>query len=131
MFSWHFRNDRIKEQEIHNFFSMGKDNRDYPENQEDTAMTLGEFIWDRLRYLAVLGIFAAAATVFLLATGTQWGILVILLLFGGKKIPELMRGLGKGVHSFKKGMQEAKEEMERPLDDEPAHKETPRGKDKD
>ena len=31
-------------------------------------------------------------------------IAVILLLFGGKKIPELMRGLGKGVRSFKDGM---------------------------
>lgn len=30
--------------------------------------------------------------------------LVILLLFGGKKIPEMMRGLGKGVRSFKDGM---------------------------
>lgn len=29
---------------------------------------------------------------------------VVLLLFGGKKIPELMRGLGKGVKSFKDGM---------------------------
>ena len=32
--------------------------------------------------------------------------LVILLLFGGKKIPELMKGLGKGVKSFKEGMNE-------------------------
>ena len=32
--------------------------------------------------------------------------LIILLLFGGKKIPELMRGLGKGVKSFKQGMNE-------------------------
>lgn len=32
--------------------------------------------------------------------------LVILLIFGGKKIPELMKGLGKGVKSFKDGMQE-------------------------
>ena len=31
-------------------------------------------------------------------------ILLILLLFGGKKIPELMKGLGKGVKSFKEGM---------------------------
>ena len=31
-------------------------------------------------------------------------VLVILLLFGGKKIPELMKGIGKGVHSFKDGM---------------------------
>lgn len=30
--------------------------------------------------------------------------LVVLLLFGGKKIPELMKGLGKGVKSFKDGM---------------------------
>ena len=29
---------------------------------------------------------------------------VVLLLFGGKKIPELMKGLGKGVKSFKEGM---------------------------
>lgn len=31
-------------------------------------------------------------------------ILVVLLFFGGKKIPELMKGLGKGVRSFKEGM---------------------------
>jgi sec-independent protein translocase protein TatA len=31
---------------------------------------------------------------------------VVLLLFGGKKIPELMKGLGKGVKSFKQGMNE-------------------------
>lgn len=40
--------------------------------------------------------------------------LVILLLFGGKKIPELMRGLGKGVKSFKDGLNdtEGKEKKE-------------------
>lgn len=32
--------------------------------------------------------------------------LVVLLLFGGAKIPELMKGLGKGVKSFKDGMKE-------------------------
>ena len=37
--------------------------------------------------------------------------LVIRLLFGGKKIPELMRGLGKGVKSFKQGMKEVEGEM--------------------
>ena len=31
-------------------------------------------------------------------------VLVVLLLFGGKKIPELMKGVGKGVESFKDGM---------------------------
>ena len=44
-----------------------------------------------------------------LPSGSEWIIiaLVILLLFGGKKIPELMRGLGKGVKSFKEGVNEA------------------------
>ena len=32
--------------------------------------------------------------------------LIILLLFGGKKIPEMMKGMGKGVKSFKEGMKE-------------------------
>lgn len=36
--------------------------------------------------------------------------LIILLLFGGKKIPELMKGLGKGVKSFKDGLNSADEE---------------------
>lgn len=39
-------------------------------------------------------------------------LLVILLLFGGKKIPELMKGLGKGVKSFKEGMKEVEKEIE-------------------
>jgi sec-independent protein translocase protein TatA len=37
--------------------------------------------------------------------------LVVLLLFGGKKIPELMKGLGKGVKSFKDGMKEVDDEV--------------------
>ena len=38
--------------------------------------------------------------------------LVILLLFGGKKIPELMHGLGKGMKSFKEGMNEVEKQIE-------------------
>jgi len=38
-------------------------------------------------------------------------VLVVLLLFGGKKIPELMKGLGKGVKSFKEGMNEVEKEL--------------------
>ena len=38
-------------------------------------------------------------------------VLVIILLFGGKKIPELMKGLGKGVKSFKQGMSEVEKEI--------------------
>ena len=44
-------------------------------------------------------------------------VLVILLLFGGRKIPELMRGLGKGVKSFKQGMNEVEDELKKPFDD--------------
>ena len=60
-------------------------------------------------------------------SGSEWIIilLVILLLFGGKKIPELMRGLGKGVKSFKEGVNEAKEEINKAKEeiDEPENKE--------
>lgn len=38
-------------------------------------------------------------------------VLVILLVFGGKKIPELMHGLGKGMKSFKQGMKEVEDEL--------------------
>lgn len=38
--------------------------------------------------------------------------LVVLLFFGGKKIPELMKGLGKGVRSFKDGMKEIEKDVE-------------------
>ena len=37
-------------------------------------------------------------------------VLIVLLLFGGRKIPELMKGLGKGVKSFKEGMNEVTKE---------------------
>ena len=47
--------------------------------------------------------------------GMEWILIavVVLLLFGGKKIPELMKGLGKGISEFKKG----KKEIEKDLDD--------------
>lgn len=38
--------------------------------------------------------------------------LVVLLFFGGRKIPELMKGLGKGIRSFKDGMKEIDKDME-------------------
>lgn len=46
-------------------------------------------------------------------------VVVILLLFGGKKIPELMKGLGKGVKSFKEGVNEVEKEIQ---DDKPDQK---------
>ena len=42
--------------------------------------------------------------------------LIVLLLFGGKKIPELMRGIGKGIRSFKEGMNDVKEEINKPVE---------------
>ncbi len=43
--------------------------------------------------------------------------LIVLLLFGGKKIPELMHGLGKGVKSFKSGMKDVEEEVKKSVDE--------------
>lgn len=42
--------------------------------------------------------------------------LVVLLFFGGKKIPELMKGLGKGVRSFKEGMNDIEKDIKETKD---------------
>ena len=60
-----------------------------------------------------------------LPSGSEWIIIaLVILLFGGKKIPELMRGLGKGVKSFKEGVNEAKDEINKAKEevDKPADK---------
>ncbi len=46
--------------------------------------------------------------------GTEWIIIVIavLILFGGKKIPEFMRGIGKGVREFNDAKNNVKQELE-------------------
>ena len=44
--------------------------------------------------------------------------LVVLLFFGGKKIPELMKGLGKGVRSFKDGMKEIETDIKEEVAEE-------------
>lgn len=46
--------------------------------------------------------------------------LVVLLLFGGKKIPELMRGIGKGVKSFKDGMNDIEKQINAEPEETPA-----------
>ena len=51
-------------------------------------------------------------------------VLIVLLLFGGKKIPELMKGMGKGVKMFKQGMNEIEEEVKRPSEDQPSQQPT-------
>lgn len=42
--------------------------------------------------------------------------LVVLLLFGGKKIPELMKGLGKGVRNFKDGLKDVEDQINSDVD---------------
>lgn len=49
---------------------------------------------------------------------------IALLLFGGKKLPELMRGLGKGVKEFKDGMHDIANPQEENTDQQPASTET-------
>lgn len=49
--------------------------------------------------------------------------IIVLLLFGGKKIPELMKGLGKGIRNFKEGVNDVKDEINKPIDSEKETKE--------
>ena len=49
-------------------------------------------------------------------------IFIIVLIFGAKKIPELMKGVGKGVKSFKEGMNEVEEQVNQADADKPAPK---------
>lgn len=51
-------------------------------------------------------------------------VMVILLLFGGKKIPELMRGLGKGIREFNDAKAQVKGELERGMHEMDLQKET-------
>ena len=57
---------------------------------------------------------------FLMVSGPQIAIIVVvvLLLFGGKKIPELMRGLGSGIKEFKNAAKEEEKEKEEKIDNE-------------
>ncbi|MGL4363775.1 MAG: Sec-independent protein translocase subunit TatA/TatB [Bacteroidales bacterium] len=42
--------------------------------------------------------------------------LAILLIFGGKKIPELMRGVGKGIRNFKEGLKDVEDDLKNDVD---------------
>ncbi len=54
--------------------------------------------------------------------------LIILLLFGGRKIPEIARGLGKGMREFRKGLDDVKDQINRPGDEEAEEKKSEPGK---
>jgi sec-independent protein translocase protein TatA len=45
-------------------------------------------------------------------------VVIILVLFGGTKIPQLMRGVGKGVSELRKGLDEGKRDLERAIHDD-------------
>jgi sec-independent protein translocase protein TatA len=46
-------------------------------------------------------------------------LIIVLVLFGAKKVPELMKGLGSGIKEFKKASREVQDEVQRAIDDEP------------
>ena len=46
-------------------------------------------------------------------------LVIVLVLFGAKKVPELMRGMGLGIKEFKKASREVQDEVERSLDEPP------------
>ncbi len=54
--------------------------------------------------------------------GSEWILIVlaVLILFGGRKIPEFMRGLGRGIREFKDAKDNVKKEIEDGMNDEPA-----------
>ncbi|RYF88114.1 MAG: twin-arginine translocase TatA/TatE family subunit [Chitinophagaceae bacterium] len=54
--------------------------------------------------------------------GSEWIliVLIILLLFGGKKIPELMRGIGRGMREFNDAKSTVKSEIEEGMKEKPA-----------
>jgi len=59
--------------------------------------------------------------------GSEWIliVLVVLLMFGGKKIPELMRGIGKGVREFNDAKHNVKSEIEQGMQDKNPKEATP------
>jgi sec-independent protein translocase protein TatA len=53
-------------------------------------------------------------------------LVVVLILFGAKKLPELARGLGTGIKEFKKATQDVQDDLHRALEDDPYHNPPPR-----
>ena len=69
----------------------------------------------------------SATLLFSMPGGSEWILLVliVLLIFGGKKIPELMRGVGKGIREFKDAKDKVNSEIEEGMNEKtPAKQET-------
>ena len=68
--------------------------------------------------------------IFLLGMLGGWEIagivVVVLVLFGARKVPELMGGLGKGIKEFKKASREVQDEIQQAIDQEPPSRPAPR-----
>ena len=58
---------------------------------------------------------------FVMPGGSEWILIfiVVLLLFGGKKIPELMRGLGSGIREFNNAKNDVKDKIREGMNEEP------------
>jgi sec-independent protein translocase protein TatA len=61
---------------------------------------------------------------FIGGTEIMWIAIVVLVLFGAKKVPELMKGVGTGIKEFKKASRDVQDEVQRAMD-EPAHNPPP------
>jgi len=65
---------------------------------------------------------SSATLLFSMPGGSEWILLVLIvvLIFGGKKIPELMRGIGKGIREFKDAKETVGSEIEKGMNEKPA-----------
>jgi sec-independent protein translocase protein TatA len=75
-------------------------------------------------------VFLKSMNTSMLATLGGWEIagivVVVLVLFGARKVPELMGGLGKGIREFKKASREVQDEIQQAIEEDPAPRPTPR-----
>ena len=53
-------------------------------------------------------------------------LVIVLVLFGAKKVPELMRGMGHGIKEFKKATRDVQDEVQRAIDEDPPEPPAPR-----
>ncbi len=68
--------------------------------------------------------FPSTTLLFSMPGGSEWIliVLIVLLMFGGKKIPDLMRGIGKGIREFKDAKDQVGSEIEAGMQEKPVRK---------
>lgn len=68
---------------------------------------------------------SSTTLLFSMPGGSEWIfiVIIVLLLFGGKKIPDLMRGIGKGIREFKDAKDHVTSEIQQGMNEAPAVKE--------